>query len=47
MEVGQDKEFYPKLLSQGEVTHSTAVNTVPITQNHGTYGKVDPLLRKP
>ncbi len=35
MKVGQDKEFYPKLLSQGEVTHSATVNTVPITQNHG------------
>ncbi len=35
MEVGQDKELYPKLLSQGEATHSTTLNTVLITQNHG------------
>jgi hypothetical protein len=28
MEVGQDKELSPKLLSQGEVTHNTALNTL-------------------
>ncbi len=35
MEVGQDKELSPKLLSQGEVTHNTALNTVRRTQRHG------------
>ncbi len=39
MSVDKDKEFYPKLLSQGEVTHSTTVNTVPslrtMVRNHG------------
>ncbi len=30
IEVGQDKELYPNLLSQGE-----SALTVPITQNHG------------
>ncbi len=35
IEVGQDKELYPTLLSQGEALHSTSLNTVPITQNHG------------
>ena len=35
MEVGQDKELSPKLLSQSEVTHNTALNTVRRTQRHG------------
>ena len=35
MEVGQDKELSPKLLSQGEVTHNTVLNTVRRTQRHG------------
>jgi hypothetical protein len=35
IEVGQDKELYPTMLSQGEALHSTSLNTVPITQNHG------------
>jgi hypothetical protein len=34
MEVGQDKELSPKLLSQGEITHNTALNTVRRTQRH-------------
>ncbi len=35
MEVGQDKELSPKLLSQGDVTHNTALNTIRCTQRHG------------